>query len=333
MLLVSTARGIPLYGPSGASAHLRGVAGALRRAGHAVCVAVPSLTDARGTFGEPVDAEVVTLGGPPGRGPAREFADARRLLALCPRDVDLVWARHALYTDAAPRFARAIGAPCWLEVNAPLTLERDLEGGAKWRFAVEALERHQIAAADRVLAVSRWLVAWATSVGGRRVNWLPNGTDTPPATKPRPRRDGLVLGFVGSCAPWHRLDRLPALLELLPDAHGRIIGDGAAVPRHPRLTAARATDVAAALDAVDVGVLLGTRPWACPLKIADYRARGVPVLSVPFPGADAVIGEGGLSLPFGPEWATAARRLAAAPPRPFVRSWDHVVAEAFATDG
>ena len=61
VLVLSTDGGIPLYGPSGASAHLRGIARAFVARGDEVRVAVPRLADDRGAVDDPVDADVVTV--------------------------------------------------------------------------------------------------------------------------------------------------------------------------------------------------------------------------------------------------------------------------------
>ena len=57
------ARGVPVRGPSGASAHVRGLATGLQQAGHDVHVWAPLLVDRRGAHGDPVPA---TATGAPG---------------------------------------------------------------------------------------------------------------------------------------------------------------------------------------------------------------------------------------------------------------------------
>ena len=55
--------GVPVYGPSGASVHLRAISAAWRRRGAEVRVAALRETDDRGRWGEPLNAEVVSAPG------------------------------------------------------------------------------------------------------------------------------------------------------------------------------------------------------------------------------------------------------------------------------
>ena len=59
-LVLSGAAGIPLYGPSGASAHLRGVVRAFHTLGDEVRVAVPRKSDRRGVVDDDVGVPVIT---------------------------------------------------------------------------------------------------------------------------------------------------------------------------------------------------------------------------------------------------------------------------------
>jgi hypothetical protein len=84
---------------------------------------------------------------------------------------------------------------------------------------------------------------------------------------------------------------------------------------------------------MDVGVVLGGLPWVCPLKLFDYRALGLPVVSVPVGDtphlADAMNVQ---VLAWGEEWPDAVRAAWHRDRTPSVRRWSDVVAEAFATD-
>src|SRR5690606_19623460 len=125
VLVVCADPGVPLYGPSGASAHLRGVVRALADRGHEVRVAALRLADRRGAVRERLDVPVVT------RAPRRwgwlprrlrergEWLDARRLLRAALADgwrPDLVWDRHRLFSELPD-----LGVPHLLELNAPLS--------------------------------------------------------------------------------------------------------------------------------------------------------------------------------------------------------------------
>jgi len=340
VLVVSAARGIPLYGPSGASAHLRGVVGALRRAGHRVTVAVPTTRDDRGAVDDPVDAEAILTAPPPPRHRPRwvreiaEVRHSRRLLRDAPDDIDLVWERHSLHADGGWRLAQRRGIPRLLQLDAPLSLERALRDPVALPWLARRLERASLRHADKVLAVSRWLVPWARGQGARDVRHVPNATLPDPPPPLHGRGEGLVIGYIGSCQRWHELDRLPALLGHLPEARALVIGDGPCPPpHHPRIDHVPAcADPRPALRHVHVGIAPGRPPpWVCPLKLLDYRAMGLRIVSTDVGDSRELVGDAGEVLPVGAgpaTWARAIRRqAAAAPPAPWVRTWDHVVAE------
>ncbi len=352
-LLLSTDPGIPLYGPSGASAHLRGVARGL----DAAVVAVSRSVDGRGAVSDPVEARVVTA---PPRGwravpPAwREGLgvwDGRRLAtravaALGPPS--LIWERHALFSDAGLWLAHAHRATRIVELNAPLVLERARYGRLRQRALAERLERASLRAADRVVAVSAWLAAWAVAEVGcapERVRHVPNGTalrgdgDRDGARR-RLGLSGLVIGFVGSMKPWHGVERLPAILDALPEATALIVGDGpCSIPAHPRAIAlgrVAPADLGGVVAAMDVGLApyaADAPPWFCPLKILDYQAEGVPVVAADIGDCAALVARGSGEIVLGDapaDWAAAIRRQAHAPRVPRPRPWHDVVREALA---
>ena len=164
--------GIPLAAPSGAAAHLRGTARALREFGHQVEIATPRRADQRGEvpcsdlFGH-------HLHDPSRRWPSwirrrQECWRARTLLRETVQEVgvpDWIWERHALFVDAGMRLARSHSCPRLVEYNAPLTMERARYSGGK-RIAWGAhLEARSLVSADRVVAVSSWLAQHAVDLG------------------------------------------------------------------------------------------------------------------------------------------------------------------------
>ena len=354
ILLLSTAAGIPLLGPSGASAHLRGIARALQAVGD-VTVAVPRLHDHRGAVDDALDLPVVTA--PPRRWgvvPRRwrergEVWDARRLVAraVAAHGVpDLVWERHGLFSDAGLRLAARHGVPRVVELNAPLTLERARFEDLRDAVLAEVLEKASLRGADRVVAVSDWLAGWAVAAAGcapERVVHVPNGVeDRGPgdrsATRARLGLTGLVVGFLGTLKPWHGVERLPGILRALPDATALVVGDGPVpVPDHPRIVAVGRVAPPALPDhlaAMDVGLApyaTDTPPWFCPLKVLEYSAAGLPVVAGDAGDCRTLLaGSAGEVLgtddPFA--WADAIRRQAQAPRTPRLRTWHDVVAEA-----
>lgn len=339
-LLFSADPGIPLDGPSGASAHLRGVGRALAGAGHEVTVAVPRRADGRGAVDDPVPGEVIEVA--PGRWgwlPRRwrergEARDGRRLAGAAGAH-DVVWERFSGFGDA-----RGTAPLRLVEVNAPVARERAAAGRLYDPRYAARREREILRSADRVLAVSRWLVDWAVheiGVEAERVRCVPNGVERRVGDRDGARRrlglDGPVLGFVGSMKPWHGVDRLPALLDALPGFTALVAGDGPVeVPRHPRLLAlgrVAPRDLADVVAAMDVGLApyrADAPPWFCPLKVLEYRAQGVPVVAADVGECRAL----GAAIVQDDDWAGAIHAALERPRVPWVRGWDDVVREALA---
>jgi hypothetical protein len=102
------------------------------------------------------------------------------------------------------------------------------------------------------------------------------------------------LGFIGSPGqPWHGLDKLIRLAEILPGCTMHVIGPGeqecrslwgrlpANVVVHGYLNAAEARQVISVMD-VGISTLALHRNGmneACPLKVRQYLAQGLPVLA------------------------------------------------------
>jgi glycosyltransferase involved in cell wall biosynthesis len=339
-LLLSAAPGIPVLGPSGASAHLRGVAGALKPA----AIVCAREVDHRGTHGR-VDVPVVAVGVP--GWPSwleryREYTEvwtARRVArAALARDPTLVWERHALFSDAGWKVHAATGCPWILEVNAPLVQERLRYETLRRRAWAEAWERDVLTAAPRVLAVSAWLAEWLRSLGCRDVRHVPNGVAPGAGDRDATRRalglDGrFVLGFLGSMKPWHGVDRIPALLDALPDAVALLVGEGPLHVEHPRIVRAgqvpeeRVPDLVAAMDVGLAPYAADAPPWFCPLKVLAYRAQGTPVVATDVGDCRLLVGDAGS---VGPDLVDAARHWRGHRCAPWVRTWDDVVAEGLA---
>jgi len=353
--MLSAAPGIPLYGPSGASAHLRGVARAFHTLGWEVHLAVPRLADHRGEVRDSLEIPATT------RAPGRwgwmprcyrergERWDGARLVRRAVGDFglpDLLYERHSLFCDAGARLARRSRIPHIVELNAPLAVER-----GRWETLYDPsyarrMEEAVLRSADRVVAVSAPLAAWAVdSVGcGRnRVRHVVNGTSGSRSgdregTRARLGLQGLVVGFVGSLKPWHGVDRIPAILDALPEATALVVGSGPVpITRHPRILVTGQVapgEVPDLVAAMDVGIApypAGSGAWFCPLKLLDYRAQGVPAVATDLGDCATLLADGAgevLSTDDPHAWAAAIRRQARAPRIRRIRTWADVVREA-----
>ncbi len=350
VLLLSATPGIPLMGPSGASAHLRADARALRKLGFDVHVAVPLLQDHRGPVEDRVEAAVTIF--PPrrwtwlrGYREWGEILDGRKLVERVLGtgfEPDFIYERHSLFCDAGMR----MGIPRIVELNAPLAMERQRFARVFNPAMARKMEGALLRSADRVVAVSRWLSRWAVREVGcepQRVLHVPNGAaSTRVVASGTLRRRlglrGLVLGFMGTMKPWHGVDRLPGILDLLPEAMALVVGDGPCpVPPHPRLVSVgrvKPSLVGEYVAAMDVGLVLYRRdapPWFCPLKLLEYMAQGVPVVAADVGDCGFLLARGGGELVSSDEparWAAAIRRQAESRVPARRRSFTQVMREA-----
>ncbi len=267
--------------------------------------------------------------------------DSRRLAAIATNEwtPDLIWERHALFSDGARKLAKRRKIPRLVELNAPLALERARFGRVRDAAYARYMENSNLIAADRVIAVSAWLADWARNLGCERVSHVPNGVQATPGDRELGREglEGLVVGFVGTNKPWHGIESIPAILDALPEATALMVGDGPVpVPEHKRIVSVGRTSpdhLPDRIAAMDVGLApysTDAPPWFCPLKILEYRAQGVPVVAQDIGDCRALVGDGGEVLDTDdPEaWAAAIRRQAKRPRLPLIRSWDDVVADA-----
>ena len=340
-VLLSAAPGIPALGPSGASAHLRGVATAL-----GATVVTPRLADyrgARGHLGVPVLPTGV-VGWPSWLEKWRDMADistARRCAAAATRlGPALVWERHALFSDAGWKVRRATGARWILEVNAPLVEERARFEALRDRPLAERWEREVLEAAaaeGEVIAVRQWLVAWLRS-RGVEARHVPNGVSRQHGDRDGTRRalgldNAFVVGFLGSMKPWHGVEQVAAVVEAIEGAVGLVVGEGPVKVDHPRVrcvghvSEARTADLVAAMDVGLAPYGADAPPWFCPLKILAYRAQGTPVVATKTGDCALLTGEGGTIVDRVDGLVDAAHAWRGRRAAPWVRGWDDVVRE------
>ena len=324
-------RGVPIFGTKGASVHVRELCSALDAAGHEVLIVAPRTGGRRPDGFRPTLAELTLepedeaacsfLADDDAAGPtaAREVrslvysAGLRFRLTSLLRDfgADVVYERYALFATAGASAARALGVPHILEVNAPLSQEHAAHRGLAFTHAAREVERAILCGADRVLAVSGGVAAWAETrgVAPARLSVVSNGVDPARfdvrASERAAMRERLgvddapVIGFLGTLKPWHDVDSLIRATAMLVRAGLRtrllVIGDG---PERPRLEAlARAERVNALttfvgkvphddtpryLSTLDVAaVTYGHDPgfYFSPLKLFEYLAAARPVVA------------------------------------------------------
>lgn len=306
------APGIPVRGPSGASAHIRNLAQALSE-DHQVQVFASRLSDNRGVHGEPVPTIACGAPGwPSWLDRYRDLAEVAAARRVANRVIhaarhgwkpDVVIERHTLFSDAGWRVSDAIQTPWVLEVNAPPVMERTRFETLRRPIFAEKWEQEVLLRAPAIVAVSRWIKDWLeTEIGCRNVHWIPNGVPPLRGHRERGRRrlqmkeDERVVGFVGSMKPWHGTE---LLAEIAERAEATLVLVG---PAQSSIPGAQCTghlgpqDLADVVAALDVGLApypADAPPWFCPLKVLDYRAQGTPVVGTDIGETRTLVGEGG----------------------------------------
>lgn len=336
------APGIPAQGPSGASAHVRGITKGLADLGHEVELICVLNQDRRGSLESP-EVPWKAVGLPSWPGVLRRWGFMREVLAAnrvanSVNKTDLIIERHALFSKAGLKASKRLNVPMILEVNAPHVLERNrfedrlYSGAEKW-------ERDVLLSAPIIVAVSQWLCNWLEKQGCKNVYHLPNGVvgfkgDRELTRQKLGLKNSFVIGFVGSFKPWHGLKMLPNLLDKLPEATLILVGDNTDI-KHPRAISTgklSQKQVANYVAAMDVGLapyLEDAPPWFCPLKILEYRAQGTPVVASDIGDSRLLVGSSGIVVPPGDvkAMAVACVELYNTRMKPFVRSWAEVAQE------
>ena len=314
ILQVCADRGIAPGSTKGAAQHLRGLAAGLLALGH--------------------DVTTVTARPPEGPFPApvQPLQDLDHLTA----PIDAVYERYSLGHRGGLELARRLDRPFVLEVNAPLVDEtrahRPLTLSPAGSNEVR-IEAELLAAADLVVAVSTDLARWAGQFRSRPTITVGNGFEPAwfsPTTATAAGAGGggsesPPLVFLGHPKPWHGADRLPRLLWDL-EQRGRvstlrIIGGGRGVD--PILAEARLLGVADRIDVTGplspprasgrlAHGLIGLAPYPrltpfyfCPLKIIDYLAAGLPVVSTRQGDIPELVGDAGIVVDPGDDGALA----------------------------
>jgi len=309
-------------GTTGGSVHVAGVAEGLAALGHEVHVLV-----SLGPAGEfPSGAVRWHRIGPPLGIRQLRIWRTRQVRALAEAiGPDVIIERYYNFGGEGVRAARATGALMVLEVNAPVI---DHPGSPKrWldrALLVEPMRRWrewQCAAADLIVTPSAAILP--SSVPRERIVEIEWGADTgrfhPGATGavPFPRTPGRTVAvFAGAFRPWHGAIHLVEAVRRLR-ARGRaditavMIGNGPELAR-VRQAAAGVEGVVftgavshdrmpACLAAADIGVapfdVAAHAPLALdfywsPLKIFEYMAAGLPVVTPDIPRLRRIIANG-----------------------------------------
>ncbi len=303
--------GVPVFGQKGCSIHVQEVIRSLLRQGAQV-----ELFATRLGGDPPAGLETVTVHQlpaiPKGEQAAREQAALSanldlRLALEREAPFDLVYERYSLWSFTAMEYARSLGIPGLLEVNAPLIEEQEKHRGLSDRTSAERVAERVFSAATALIAVSEEIKTYLEEGYpgvGQRVHVIPNGVNPdrfPTTIKPSvPASPGtFTVGFVGTLKPWHGL---PILVEAFDRLHQQrsdtrllIVGDGperenlvADLSARGLLDAAHFTGAVAPSEIpgllASMTVALAPYPaqtdfYFSPLKVYEYMAAGLPVVA------------------------------------------------------
>jgi glycosyltransferase involved in cell wall biosynthesis len=248
---------------------------------------------------------------------------------------DLIYERYSLYFLAGRRLARRHRIPYFLEVNAPLAIERAHRDGMRLRALARRLERGVWRSADRVIAVTHVLAAMieATGVPPERIRVIPNAV-VAPRFLPRPWRPQqlfprpLVVGFAGFARASHGLDALIRGIAEHPEYRALrllVIGDGPARGALEQLAASlgiaarvRFTGLVAPerlpdlIHDLDIAVQPRVVPYASPLQMFDYMAASRAIVAPDQPNIREILEHERTALLFDPAregamWEAVAR--------------------------
>jgi len=225
-------------------------------------------------------------------------------------DPDLIYDRYITFNYSCIAAGKRYGVPVFLEVNAPLALERDKETDERLYFKKLAyfFEKKICTDADHTIVVSTPLKKYLTSIGvpGLKIQVLPNGVNKEkfyPQLKSEKflQYHGLddstvVIGFVGILRPWHGIDLLltamKEICEKNPHCKLLLVGDGPI--RQDILDLADDLgisdkviitgriphqDVGEYIALFDIAVSPKATFYASPMKIIEYMALGKPVVA------------------------------------------------------
>jgi glycosyltransferase involved in cell wall biosynthesis len=297
ILHVCADAGISLDGSKGASIHLRSIASAFTDQ-HKVVVVVRRRSD--------VDFPFVV----------DSFEDGVPLASVVDRhgEPDVIYERYSLGHVEGLELARRLGCPFILEVNSPLVAEANRHRPGTVSASDLLTELRLFREADLVVAVSTPLQDHVASVRGDRAMTVEhNGFDPALFVGDVKRDEAPTVGFLGHPKPWHGADTLPGIVAELRqrghDARLLVVGGGPGIK--PMLEAARVNGV---VDHMEVTGPLGQadaiatirRAWVglapypaeeffyfSPIKIVEYLAAGIPVVSTRLGDVPDLVAGGG----------------------------------------
>lgn len=228
--------------------------------------------------------------------------------AIVKHKPDGIYERYNLFLPAGIWAKKLFGLKLILEVNSPLYKERKQYGGIALDRLAKWTEVYAWRNADLVLPVTNVLAGYVKGVGvpANKITVLHNGIDPVRFNKnienEREQRfqNKLVVGFVGFCREWHKLDEILGLLaeEKNERLFFLVVGDGPVADSLKQKATSlgisdnfhitglvEREDMPYWLDQIDIAIQSAVTPWCSPLKLIEYLAKGKAIVA---PDADNI---------------------------------------------
>lgn len=235
------------------------------------------------------------------------------------------WARCAadLHVHASPPLHRVRRRPKRLVYDC---LD-DWSAYPGWAGKTEVAEARLCDEADRIWVISRPLWERFHARWGDKVEYVPNGADCAhfepvPSLRNPNRSTRPVLGYVGAMAGWFDVELIRGVAERLPDWEIRLIGPDELGARRSRLELPNVRFLGRqpyeALPRLLAEFDVATIPFeltdlikaTSPIKLYEYLAAGLPVVSTSMPEVLPLVEDGVVACADDPDaFAAAARTL------------------------
>ncbi len=224
---------------------------------------------------------------------------------------DFIYDRYMIFNASCVLIGRRYGIPVFLEVNAPLALERYEQPDERLYFKRLAfyLEKWICSNSSKTIVVSTPLKDYLVSIGvpAEKIVVMPNGVN-PEKFKPKEEKikkllkecgfdaNDIIVGFVGILRPWHGLELLLEAFNQAVKNEGNlkllIVGDGPIrsniekrvselnLSRNVYITGRVShNDVAWYVNLFDIAVSPRATFYASPMKIPEYMALEKAVIA------------------------------------------------------
>jgi len=215
---------------------------------------------------------------------------------------DCIYERYNLFLPSGIWAAKLFNKKLILEVNAPLLEERSKYGGLSLSRLAKWSQEYCWKNASMVLPVTDVLADYIRKAGvpEHKIDVVANGINTAEfiekvAEKPALQTDGrLVVGFVGFCREWHGLDKVMSLIAKPGYEHlfFLVVGDGPVkdelhqqaqqlgVSERFHFTGlVNRSEMPAWLEVIDIALQPSVVPYASPLKMLEYMAKGKAIIA------------------------------------------------------